>query len=309
MKLGFNKFIWVVIIIFCGIISSDVLIGKVFDNLLHHIGCEGQIGKTDYALNRVDAQIVIVGSSRAAHHYDSRIIADSTSKTAYNVGRDGCFFSHNCCLINSILDRYTPEVLVWEFSPEYLYEDRGQITSLYPYYSKNSYVTNLINEDVSWSEKVKLYSNIYRYNSLLIRILSRFSLSQAAFLDSNCGFEPLSPKEHLVPLELTEKKSSDSDDKSYDNESYKRNVSRLSYIINRAKTMGVKLILVTSPIYAICHDSDELELLKSLCSSENILYLDNRGLYLDNPTYFNDQTHMNSIGANQYTKSFVSMFK
>lgn len=308
MKSGFNRFICVAIIIFSGVLAVDVLIGNVFGNLLHHVGCKGEIGKTDFAINRVDAQILIVGSSRAAHHYDSRLIADSTSKTAYNVGRDGCFFSHNCCLINSILDRYAPEVVIWEFSPEYLYEDGNQITSLYPYYSKNTHVTNLINEDVSWSEKVKLHSSIYRYNSLPIRILSRFTLSQDAFVDSYYGFEPLSPKELLKPLELTEKNPSSSDDKSCDSESYNRNVSRLLEIINRANAKGVKLILVTSPIYAMCHDG-AVEELKSLCLSENITYIDNRGLYLDNPTYFNDPTHMNSIGASQYTMSFVNMLK
>lgn len=302
MKSGFNRFICVAILILVGIVAFDVLVGKVFDNLLQHVGCKGQIGKTDYALNRVDAQIIIVGSSRAAHHYDPLIIADSTSKTTYNVGRDGCFFSHNCCLINAILDRYTPEVIIWEFSPEYLYEESGQVTSLYPYYLRNKYITSHINEEVSWSEKVKLHSSIYRYNSLAIRIMSRFSLSQDAFVDKNCGFEPLSPKELLEPLELSERESNFI-------EKNHRNINKFLDTVNRAKSKGVNVILVTSPIYAKCHDGEELEFLTSLCTEENITYIDNRSLYSNAPAFFNDQTHMNALGASQYTRDFVEILK
>lgn len=297
----FYKFFITIFIIVSIFISIDVIVGRIAPSLLFHIGNVGQLGKTNYALYEVDTPILIVGSSRAAHHYDSKIIADSCNMTTYNIGRDGCFFTHNCCLINTILDRYTPELIIWEFGSDYLYDNEDPITSMYPYYKESDYITKTLNAKVNLSEQIKLQSSLYRYNSLFIRIAIRL-LSRNNSEDKALGYEPLAPKELLTPLALMDF----SQDKLLFNEA---KVLQLSNSLEKAKKLGVKIILVTSPLYGTSYNSDATEKILSICKAHDANYIDNSSLYIEYPEYFNDNTHMNSIGAQQYTNEMIPIIK
>ena len=133
MKKGLLRFGIVVLIVLVSVAVVDVAVGKVMDWMLPQISNQGDTGKTYYSMNDVNTPVVIVGSSRAAHHYVTEMIEDSLKMPAYNLGRDGCFFSYNCCIINSILDRYTPKLIIWECDNESLYkENPDQLEDLYP---------------------------------------------------------------------------------------------------------------------------------------------------------------------------------
>ena len=108
MKKEFRKFIISSLIVLAIVIATDFVLGKTMRILLANTSNKEDIGKTYFSLNEVSTPIVIVGSSRASHHYVSNIIEEKLNLETYNVGRDGCFFSYNCCVVNSILDRYCP---------------------------------------------------------------------------------------------------------------------------------------------------------------------------------------------------------
>ena len=302
MKRGLLRFFTVVIIVLTIVVGIDVLVGKVMHLSLQRIGSEGQLGKTNYTLYEVDAPIVIIGSSRASHHYDSKIIADSIGKGTYNAGRDGCFFTHNCCVINTILDRYTPEIIVWEFSPFYLCEDaEDPVTSMYPYYGELDYVTDVLNDKIPTNEKIKLKSNIYRYNSLFLRVLTRVLLNRD-YADLSLGYEPLAPKELLTPLVLSESKE---EVKRVDNKAVMRFVETLK----KAKSKGTKVLVVNSPRYEIKNDVKLIDKVVELCATEGAVYVDKTSLFNDKPEFFNDITHMNLLGTEQYTKDVIEEIK
>ena len=96
MKFGLN-----VAIVLILVAAVDVVIGKTIDSLLPQISNQGATGKTYFSLNEVNTPIVIVGSSRAAHHYVTQMVEDSIGMPTYNVARDGCFFSYNCSLVST----------------------------------------------------------------------------------------------------------------------------------------------------------------------------------------------------------------
>ena len=302
MKRGLLRFFTVVIIVLTIVVGIDVLVGKVMHLSLQRIGSDGQLGKTNYTLYEVDAPIVIIGSSRASHHYDSKIIADSIGKGTYNAGRDGCFFTHNCCVINTILDRYTPEIIVWEFNPFYLCEDaEDPVTSMYPYYGELDYVTDVLNDKLPTNEKIKLKSNIYRYNSLFLRVLTRVLLNRD-YADLSLGYEPLAPKELLTPLVLLESKE---EAKRVDNKAVMRFVETLK----KAKSKGTKVLVVNSPRYEIKNDVKLIDKVVELCATEDAVYVDKTSLFNDKPEFFNDITHMNLLGTEQYTKDVIEEIK
>lgn len=62
----------------------------------------------------IDANILIVGSSRALVHYDCELIEAATGKKCYNLGFDGTLFEHQQLILDLYLkNNKAPETLVW----------------------------------------------------------------------------------------------------------------------------------------------------------------------------------------------------
>lgn len=279
----------------------DIAVGYVMDWMLPRTGNKGDLCLTNLGVNIIETPIVIVGSSRASHHYDPRIFADSLGKATYNVGTDGCFFTHNCCVINSILERYSPELIIWEFEPSYLFEHSADdITSMYLYYNKRDYITKTLNEVLPRGEVIKLNSDIYRYNSKFIRVLTRY-LQNNSTPDEYSGYEPSAPKTLKEPLSLVEKNSSPTS--AIDSSK----LYRFKETFENAKTKGVKIVLVNSPKYAIDTNVYMTDTVTNLCQEQEVTFIDCSQLYINHPEYFNDATHLNSMGADLYTKYIISL--
>ena len=245
MKKGLLRFGVAVLIVLASVAVVDMAVGKVMERMLPQISNQGDTGKTYYSLNDVNTPVVIVGSSRAAHHYVTEMIEDSLHMPAYNVARDGCFFSYNCCVINSILDRYTPELIIWENGTEYLYEGISDpLESLYPYYSQNEWVMRAIQEELPWTEYLRLNSNLYRYNSKIHRILTRY-MTRHSFVDGTIkGYEP-SPKKQLKKQLELEKEELEFTSLS------ETKIERFRSTLERAQKMGVRIVVVDSPKYKL----------------------------------------------------------
>lgn len=302
MHKGILKFGRSVLIVLVLVAVVDIAVGYLMDWMLPRTGNKGDLCLTNLGVNVVETPIVIVGSSRASHHYDPRIFADSLGKTTYNVGTDGCFFTHNCCVINSILERYSPELILWEFEPSYIYECADDISSMYLYYGKKDYITKTLNEVLPRSELIKLNSNIYRYNSKFLRILTRFIKNDNA-LDECCGYEPSAPKNLKEPLRLN--KEEQLPELTIDS----TKLLRFKETIENAKNKGVEILLVNSPRYTIDSNVYKKLAMTNICQELNVSFVDCSQLYINNPEYFNDPSHLNSIGAGIYTKHIVSLIE
>ena len=302
MKKGLLRFGVAVLIVLASVAVVDVAVGKVMDWMLPQISNQGDSGKTYYSLNDVNTPVVIVGSSRAAHHYVTEMIEDSLLMPAYNVARDGCFFSYNCCVINSILDRYAPELIIWENGTEYLYEGISDpLESLYPYYSQNKWVSRTIQEELPLTEYLRLNSNIYQYNSIVHRILMRYR-GRHSFSDGTIkGYLPLVPKQLKKQLAL-EKEELESSALS------ETKIERFRSTLERAQKIGVRIVVVDSPKYKLpTYENLSASKMQELCERYGALYIDNSQLpyFLDHPELFNDATHMNDDGAKVYTELFL----
>ncbi len=302
MKKGLLRFGVAILIVLVSVAVVDMAVGKVMDWMLPKISNQGDSGKTYYSLNDVNTPVVIVGSSRAAHHYVTEMIEDSLLMPAYNVARDGCFFSYNCCVINSILDRYAPELIIWENGTEYLYEGISDpLESLYPYYSQNKWVSRTIQEELPLTEYLRLNSNIYQYNSIVHRILMRYR-GRHSFSDGTIkGYLPLAPKQLKKQLAL-EKEELESSALS------ETKIERFRSTLERAQKIGVRIVVVDSPKYKLrTYENLSASKMQELCERYGALYIDNSQLpyFLDHPELFNDATHMNDDGAKVYTELFL----
>ena len=69
MKSDFLRFCIVNILVLICVSIIDLISGIIINKMLSEISNQGEIGRTYFSLNEVDTPIVIVGSSRASHHY------------------------------------------------------------------------------------------------------------------------------------------------------------------------------------------------------------------------------------------------
>lgn len=303
MKKGLLRFGVAVFAVLALVFAADRAIGRAMNNMLPQISNQGDAGKTYFSLHDVNTPIVIVGSSRAAHHYVTEMIEDSMKLPAYNVAIDGRFFSYNCCVINWILDRYTPMLIIWENGNEYLYDSiKDPLESLYPYYSQNEWVLRTIQEELPWTEYFRLNSNIYRFNSEIIRIFVRY-MTRRSFIDSTIkGYEP-SPKKQLkeqLELKKEEIKSTTLSETK---------IERFRSVLERVQKRGVRIVVVDSPKYMLrSKENLSASKMKEICERYGAQYIDNSQLsyFLEHPELFYDAGHLNDDGAKIYTSLFLN---
>lgn len=302
MKKGLKNFLTSIIIVLLMVVAIDFVVGRTIHWMLPQISNQGDTGKTYFSLNDVNAPIVIVGSSRAAHHYVTQMVEDSFCMSAYNVGRDGCFFSYNCCVINSILDRYIPKLIIWENGVDYLFEEeKDPLENLYPYYNCNKWVKQTITEELPWTEYIRLTSNLYQYNSVIHRIVSRY-MGRDNFIDETInGYFPLKPKKLNSPLVLETRNA------RYQQLSETK-IERFRSVLARAKEKGVRIVVVDSPKYTLKDGKNySKEKMQQLCDEYGAMFIDNTqlSLFFEHAEYFNDLTHLNDEGAKVYTAFFL----
>ena len=156
----------------------DFAFGYVMKSALATI-TKGDWGRRNYILNDTHEDILIFGSSRAIHHYDPRIFADSLHISCYNCAEDGNGILLHYPRIEMILQRYNPHIIIYDLIPDFdlLQYDNTSFLGILRPYSNDPYVKEVL-RDIDNKELLKLHSNLYKYNSSFIEMMAqRFSRS------------------------------------------------------------------------------------------------------------------------------------
>ena len=77
------------VVFFCTIIALAFVMNAVITSGLRRLKTSAFGASNQIMEGKVNAQVVITGSSRALSHYDPRIIETIAGRTAYNLGRNG----------------------------------------------------------------------------------------------------------------------------------------------------------------------------------------------------------------------------
>ena len=153
-------FIKIAVFVLC-IIILDVLSGVVFSFFRAHAK-GGTTQEANYIAEQCDADILVLGSSRANHHYNPAIL-DSIGGTAYNGGMDGRYLM--CA------EKYVPKIVIYEITPEFDYLIYGQNSKYFgflrPYYDKPG-IKQIFERFDNPFEHLKMHSQMYRNNSKIL---------------------------------------------------------------------------------------------------------------------------------------------
>ena len=300
MKKNYTRLAIDAAIIILAIVVIDWLVGMAGDfAMLRMPSYSGQTAKSNFRLNRVDTDILIIGSSRGAHHYVTSLLRDSIngyvgeSLTAYNSAIDGEFVNSNSCAAEAVMDRYRPKLLIfeiseWELSGEQAVRDMEYSAGNY---RNNKFVKKYIDE-FGWKERVKMRCNMYRFNQKVLQIVSSYVKK-----GDMTGYEPLQQTMEVMPRHV---------EMSHTLDEYSlRNFERVLQI---AHDKGVRLIIATSPSF---RPEDGNAKSASICEKHDIPYIDCYDVaeFNEHPDYFKDGFHLNDKGAHAYTMLFYQRIK
>ena len=301
-KMQYKKITIRIVVFIFAVYSLDIMIGNVLEFLFfkQKTGPNYQIIES-ITTNRAD--LVILGNSRAQHHYNPRIISKKTGFSSVNAGLNGGYgiylptFQVEVMTIN-----YNPKVIIVEIEPNALSYNKLNyylIKVLLPYFDRypNAYEFLKLTDNY---QKIKLLSKAYKYNSLIFDIIS-YNLFSNKF----------SHVKSFIPIQKSLNKID-----SVANIGVNRNLNTfisdlnmeliLKKLIYIAKIKNIKLVFVNSPVY-----NNEVNDNYSIAGKKAIQIMNDNDVsfwdysndtnFLNKYYLFSDKLHLNDKGAELYS--------
>jgi len=284
------------------VLSVDFLIGKCL-RLLYFNETNGLHARTTYNLEKSREDVIILGSSRANHHYDSRILEEKFHLSSYNGGRDGNFLLFNIAQAKIILSRYTPKIIIIDLKIDDLFwnsQELDRLSSLLPYYRKNLIIKDIIFMR-GWTERIKLLSNIYPFNSEIVTIAAgNFEFNRKRNNNNDIrGFVPLnSVINDTLSIYNYELKDLDF-----------VKIKLLQTLLKECKQKKVKVCLVTSPYFLKIGNSTLFEnTIHNYFGNVKYISFLNDARFNDRKL-FADKFHLNNRGSSLFTNILVDSLR
>ncbi len=293
-----KRFILKISLFLLCVLAIDRGIGAVLAYMAQHAK-GGYLGHQNYIVNNSTDDILVFGSSRAIHHYNTPMMRDSLGVSCYNCGQDGEGVILFYGWWQFIKKRHHPKLLIYEINPEYDIEvddntkHLGWLKGLYD----NNEIRNEFNS-VDPLEKYKMMSMLYRYNSRFHQIIIDFLHPVHAI---NLGFLPVD--QELDPLRVR------GDNVNVPSGINKIRVDslKMSYLDQIIQDVGSEhFVLVYSPTWYGKH-YPALEIVKQFAAARNVPFIDfsTSDKYSHHNEFFYDGYHMNARGADEFTRDLM----
>lgn len=300
-----KKFVLKTILFFALAALLDVVCGWSFD-VLKSKARGGQTYKNEYLFNTCKDDILILGSSRANHHYVPRVMTDSLGLSCYNAGEQGCGIIPAYVRYQLVSERRKPKLVLYEVTPGYDYlEDKGGYSNYVGavrQYADNEIVKKMYLDFSDELESLRLLSAMYRNNSCIIKNVKDI-VKPTPYYN---GYDPLYGK---ISLNRKTKNNvhKEKSHKAVDSLKF----SYMERLVEETKREGVPMAFIISPFYESPENATDYEPVKALSKKYGIPLIDNSrcDLFVGNAEYFQDNTHLNHQGAVAYTQYVIPQIK
>jgi len=261
----------------------------------------GTAAATTYALDKANEDLIVFGSSRALHHYVPSILRDSLGMTAYNAGRDGMTMLYSYAVFKSMLKRYTPRAVVLDVYMDFdsYREVNDRMSALSPHYDRHPEIRPIVNLRGPY-ERIKAFSKLYDYNSLLFTIVANNLVHRT---DPN--------KDGYTPLNSNTPPAW-SDFGFPDNKVDSMKTRYFEEFLAETRKANVEVFVVVSPFYGRWKIPLEgLQWAKRYCNENGFFFRDysQSPYYLSHREWFSDNSHLNDTGARIFTRMLCSDIK
>lgn len=297
-----KKFIILLFALFTILAGIDIATGLVFDKLTLSAK-RGYTGRNEFIADKLHDPVLVFGSSRSVHHYDPQVLADSLGVPCYNCGQDGMGIITFYGRFKLLTARYTPRLIIYDVTTDFDLRRNDNVTYLTwlkPYYNRPG--IDSIFWHVEPTERVKMLSNMFRYNGKALQIIT----------DNKPGDDNDDALKGFVPLDgiMTYDKEEDATKTQVDFDPVK--LYYISCLVKDCSAKGIRLVFAISPLYNSIKQPDAyLADFLTLARKQNVPvinhYYDAR--FATNKNLFQDTYHMNRSGAEIYTSMLAHEIK
>lgn len=294
-----KNFLLDILIVFLLLSLIDFIVGMVAEKLINNLKESSSFGEIKHAIKDITPDILIVGSSRAKSHYVPGVLMDSLTMTVYNAGSDGKNILYHSCIVNAIVNRKPPKLIIMDLNiEEFQLNFNDRLSVLNPFYNYDSLCHETINLKSS-NEWIKMKSNLYRYNSCFLTI---FYNSIKGGENKSLGYRAL-PVNGVIPFpgKINNRDSIDT-----------VIVNRFIWLIELIIQNNIKVVVNLSPYYgSINKNVSSLKLMEEICHNKDIPFFNysQSQYFIDRPVLFKDANHLNSVGAEIYSKMVAKDLK
>ncbi len=286
-------------------VIADRLIGTLQEYIFyqqHH----GDDYITIQVLDSTKADIIIVGSSRASHHYISDSLEHHTGMSVFNGGRDNMGIQYTKATIKEMLKRHKPKFIVFDVIP-YAYLNGNQNASKY-LEVQTSVLLPFANRHRGLYDDIGAISQAEVWKSKLIKMYAYNSLIGSTIQNSYThighqqikGYEPLSGKidtaNYHQPLFKIPTFKEGIDSNAF---------TLLEESLQLCKDNGVTPVICFSPFYySYHHEKEIIDRFQSIVHSFHCELLDfsSDPTFTNNADLFYDELHLNNDGAAIFSK-------
>lgn len=296
MKNKSLKFLTVLLLAF---IVMNVALGPLLKKEMSHIKY-GIVGDVNKAMAS-KAKVLVLGSSRAKHHYQTEVLAEFFQRDIYNMGVNGQGIEFSNAMLKTYLDQHDLDRLILDISPNVFIPavNESKLMSLLPLIDIYPHFKGMF-PDSDPAVEIADYINLANYNSTLYDIVrDRVPGSVKdingyealnGFIVQTCDSIPYPPNpgDSINP----------------------RKWKFLQDLVSLCQERGVTLDIVISPIY--CRTADVELLANAIGNLEGDFQFYNYAYSTPlsgNRKLFKDFYHLNGEGAQTYTKLFVKNLK
>lgn len=238
--------------------------------------------------------VLIMGSSRAHHHYDDRLLSDSLDLTVYNMGVDG----NGIVLMNGLWkllsQRYTPKLIIYDVEPAFdlmVYKEddanRRYLSKLKPFF--HIPCVDSIFHLVSPMEEIMNHSVFFRYNTEFFNVIK------------NYVFHSQVPRFGYVPIQGM---MTDGEKRPIITESIEPDYLKISFLrnlVDDVRSKGAQIVFIASPKFRVS-SSEVYQPLREICDEYKVSFWD---FYNDTTfqksDYFKEPMHLNKEGAEVFS--------
>lgn len=296
-----KRFIYTLLIVLVLIVAGDWAVGHGLRHAFEHTRYD-EIGRLNHISDSVTADIVILGSSRALHHYVPQIISDSTGLSCYNCGFENEGIVFHYALLRQLQQRYRPRLVIYELTYDYDIQFLNWRPANLKHIHAMSHLAcrDSILASVDPWERLSMLSKVYPYNSLAFAILASRHPTAYDSPQVDNGYIP--QFKHMQP------------DPEWKFRPQKHNEQvdslKVSYLKKLITENAGHLLIAVSPRYMSPED-DIYGLVEDLCLVHGVPFV----CMVSDPaisrdiSLWEDDGHLNHTGAQAFTRRLVPHVK
>jgi len=305
MNKGYIKFLKKAFLLLAIMFIVDRSLGGLVEYLYMHEPM-GDVAAFSHAINNPTEDLLIYGSSRAVHTYNTKVFTDTLGVSTFNCGRNASnVIYHSAILPGALNGAHKPKAIVLDLVAKEIawrsdqYGGDVLANMLLPYVLTNDNFATLAKELFPKEYYKARVSKLYAYNSHIVSIIKNYSRRHN---DNINGFQPLHGSKVSKDPEVYTAGVDKIDDFSKE---------KLEYFVKSVTDKKIPLVVIVSPMYVQpFKENYALTLSKQIVAKYGVRVWD----YSTDPRFvkkelFYDMAHMNAEGAKLFSQEIASRMK